>query len=218
LKLPTLTSFTPRLAAAVAPGAGSAASGGVVTSAEEPDPDPPQAASTAAHTTRADRRTIASQDGSPGLRDDASVELREVTEADIEAFFAHQADPESSAMAAVPSREHQSHVEHWGRVLADPAIVKRTIVADGQAVGHVVRFDREGRALVGYWIARDHWGRGIATAALAEFLTLLDERPLFATAAAHNTVSQRVLEKAGFTEVSRETADDGVEVVLFTLA
>jgi RimJ/RimL family protein N-acetyltransferase len=41
-------------------------------------------------------------------------------------------------------------------------------------------------------------GRGIATAALRQFVTDVDDRPLYAHAAKHNTGSVRVLEKCGF--------------------
>jgi len=57
-------------------------------------------------------------------------------------------------------------------------------------------------AEVGYWIAAEHWGRGIATAAIRricryafEDLSLLR---VFATPIAWNAASSRVLEKAGF--------------------
>jgi RimJ/RimL family protein N-acetyltransferase len=32
-----------------------------------------------------------------------------------------------------------------------------------------VRFERAGQPLVGYWIGRNYWGKGIATRALSEF-------------------------------------------------
>ena len=68
------------------------------------------------------------------------------------------------------------------------------------------------RRYVGYWIAREHWGRGIASAAFPAFLALLGERPLYAKTSAGNAASLRVLEKSGFTVVSRD--DEGVLLVL----
>lgn len=71
---------------------------------------------------------------------------------------------------------------------------------------------------VGYWIGREHWGKGVATAALASFLTLLEERPLFAHVAEHNVGSIRVLEKCGFGPVDRvEIAGEPVIELLFRL-
>ena len=54
---------------------------------------------------------------------------------------------------------------------------------------------------VGYWIGREHWGKGIATAALGALLAELQDRPLFAHVVEHNIGSIRVLEKCGFSNV-----------------
>jgi RimJ/RimL family protein N-acetyltransferase len=51
---------------------------------------------------------------------------------------------------------------------------------------------------VSYWLGRPFWGRGIASRALALFLELVQERPLFARAAKDNIASVRVLQKSGF--------------------
>ena len=75
----------------------------------------------------------------------------------------------------------------------------RTILADGAVAGNVVSWLQDGERLVGYWIGREHWGRGIATRALAELLREIEERPLYAHVARHNVGSIRVLEKCGFT-------------------
>jgi RimJ/RimL family protein N-acetyltransferase len=82
--------------------------------------------------------------------------------------------------------------------------VTRTILADGVVAGHALSFERDGRRLVGYWLAREHWGRGIATRALAAFLEVLPQRPLHATVAEHNAASLRVLAKAGFEVCGRD--------------
>ena len=49
-----------------------------------------------------------------------------------------------------------------------------------------------------YWIGREFWGKGIATKALAVFLSAVKARPLYARAAKDNIASLRVLEKCGF--------------------
>ena len=51
---------------------------------------------------------------------------------------------------------------------------------------------------MGYWIAREHWGRGIATRALSLMLRLVAIRPLHARVARHNGASIRVLQRHGF--------------------
>ena len=71
---------------------------------------------------------------------------------------------------------------------------------------------------VGYWIGREHWGAGVATAALGAFLTILEERPLFAHVAEHNVGSIRVLEKCGFVAVDRvEIAGESVPELLYRM-
>ncbi|MGF1463780.1 MAG: GNAT family N-acetyltransferase [Maricaulaceae bacterium] len=72
----------------------------------------------------------------------------------------------------------------------------------GAVIGSVGQFrNAEGEAEIGYWIARDHWGRGYASAALKGFLAELDQFRPEALCAGHymdNPASGRVLEKNGF--------------------
>ena len=78
-----------------------------------------------------------------------------------------------------------------------------TIECDRQVVGYIYSREHFGAPEVEFWIAREHWGKGIATAALAEFLELEPERPLYASVAQDNLGALRVLEKLGF-QVSQE--------------
>jgi RimJ/RimL family protein N-acetyltransferase len=75
---------------------------------------------------------------------------------------------------------------------------------DGEAVGNVVSWEGEEGRLVGYWIGREHWGKGIATAALTAFLDVVRMRPLFALVHAGNAGSIRVLEKCGFVRIGQD--------------
>ncbi|GGD11854.1 hypothetical protein GCM10007231_08410 [Nocardioides daphniae] len=69
----------------------------------------------------------------------------------------------------------------------------------------------EGDIEVTYWIDPARWGRGIASAALAEFLAVERRRPLSARVAEHNHGSIAVLQRAGFVRVGEETSyADGV--------
>ena len=138
------------------------------------------------------------------------VSLRDVLDDDLPILFEHQLDPAATAMATVPSRDREAFIAHWERIRADDSVVLKTIVADGQVAGNVVSWQHEGERLVGYWIGRDHWSKGIATAALAAFLQVVETRPLRARVAEHNIASIRVLEKCGFT---RTDGNDG-ELVL----
>jgi len=125
--------------------------------------------------------------------------LRDVSEQDIPIFFEHQIDPEACEMAAFKPRNRDDFTQHWNKIRRDDGIDKKTILFEGQVAGHVVCFERDGIRQVGYWIGKAFWGRGLATRAVTELLSDLEERPLYAYVAKHNLGSLRVLEKCGFT-------------------
>jgi|SRR6478735_8159398 len=146
------------------------------------------------------------------------VSLRPVRADDLPIFFAHQLDPEAAKMAAFPSREREAFFAHWNNnILGNPAAVSRAIFAGNQVFGNIGAWTdgASGERLISYWIGREFWGRGIASAALAEFLRFESARPLGAKVAQHNRGSIRVLEKAGFVRVGEEefAAPDGDHVV-----
>ena len=148
--------------------------------------------------------------------------LREVREDDLDVFFEQQRDPEAMAMALMPAREREAFDAHWCRILADPRVVIRTIEADGEVAGNVLSWALDGRRVVGYWLGREFWGRGVATAALAEFVQELETRPLHAWVARSNRSSIRVLEKCGFERVGETREHDErigrvVEMFLYEL-
>jgi homocysteine S-methyltransferase len=96
--------------------------------------------------------------------------------------------------------------------MADATVAIRTILADGEVAGAIQSWRHEDKRLVGYWIGRELWGRGIASEALRRFLSLIDERPLYAEVAPANKGSLRVLEKCGFLR-EREGGDSVVLVL-----
>jgi RimJ/RimL family protein N-acetyltransferase len=141
--------------------------------------------------------------------------LRPVVEADLPAFHEYECDPEAAAMAAFPSRDRDAFMAHWARTLANDSALTMTIVCDGEVAGNIGCWQADGDTLVGYWIGRQFWGRGLATQALAELLAMVETRPVHAHVVSGNAASIRVLEKNGFVEVGRHEADDGiVELVL----
>ncbi len=151
-----------------------------------------------------------------------NIRLREVESGDLPLFFAHQQDPVAVELVAFTSRDRAAFDQHWAKILADPASLIRTVVADGEVAGNILSYDRAGEREVGYWIDRAWWGRGIATAALSAFLRLEQTRPLHAGVAKHNLASIRVLQKCGFTflraTAEASEADDGVHVLLVLAA
>jgi RimJ/RimL family protein N-acetyltransferase len=132
------------------------------------------------------------------------VSLREVRASDLPVLCEHQADPEGARMAAFPSRKREAFMAHWAKIMANPACALRTIVADGNVAGQIGAWSDGTERLVGYWVGREFWGRGIASAALRQFLHHETTRPLTAHVVKHNLASIRVLQKAGFTLVGEE--------------
>jgi RimJ/RimL family protein N-acetyltransferase len=142
------------------------------------------------------------------------VELRDVIEADLPVFFEQQLDPDAVRMAAFPSRDRDAFTAHWGRILADETVIKKAVLLDGRVAGNVVCWQQDGDRLVGYWIGKEYWGKGVATRALSEFLGHVKTRPLYARVAKHNVASIRVLEKSGFIVSGEGEADDVEELVM----
>jgi len=134
-----------------------------------------------------------------GLPETAS--LRDVAETDFAIFFEHQRDADANRMAAftaVDPADRSAFMDRWRRILDDETIIKKTVLYGGRVAGHVVSFLRFGHREVGYWIGREFWGRGVATASLAALLLMIPVRPLHARVAKDNLASIRVLEKCGF--------------------
>ncbi len=137
------------------------------------------------------------------------VVLRDVTDADLATFFEHQSDSVASHMAAFMGRDptdREAFTEHWARIRSDDTVIIKTIVFHEAVAGHVAKFVMDDCPEVTYWIAREYWGKGLATVALAAFLRELEVRPLHARAARDNAASLRVLEKCGFTVTGYDRA------------
>jgi RimJ/RimL family protein N-acetyltransferase len=142
--------------------------------------------------------------------------LRDVFESDLDAFFEHQREPEANEMAVFPARDRETFYAHWRRILADDSLIQRTIVDGDEVAGNIGCWPQDGRRLVGYWVGREFWGKGLATRALQELAAeVVTDRPLHAWVAATNIGSIRVLEKCGFVQVDEHTSD--VHELLFEL-
>jgi RimJ/RimL family protein N-acetyltransferase len=145
------------------------------------------------------------------VRKDDAVRLRDVEPADIPVFYEHQADPDAVRLVAFATRDRAAHAAHLAAVVTDPEVIIRTVLDDdGSVAGQVLSFPRNGVREVGYWLGREFWGRGIATAALGAFLAVDTSRPLHAVVAEHNIGSRRVLEHHGFVVVDRREPEPGL--------
>ena len=130
-----------------------------------------------------------------------SIVLRDVDESDLPILFEHQKDPEASHMAAFLPRDPSdvnAFLTHWRRLLFDPTVIVKAVLWNGRLAGTVGSFLLDGKPQVTYWIGKEFWGNGIASAALTELLRVINRRPLYASAAKDNLASIRVLEKCGF--------------------
>ena len=151
-----------------------------------------------------------------------AVSLRSVEDRDLDVFFDHQADPEAVEMAAFPARDKDQFAAHWATLRADETKIVRTIVADGMVAGNIGSWEDNGQQLLGYWVGREWWGRGVATQGLALFVDEVSIRPLYAHVAVHNEGSIRVLDKCGFRrdreqEATTPAPDDGMKEFIFVL-
>jgi RimJ/RimL family protein N-acetyltransferase len=127
-----------------------------------------------------------------------AVTLRDVTLDDLPTLYEYQLDPEANRMAAVIPRGREAFMKVWEGILAERKAVAKVILSGGRVVGSISCFDAGGWTSVGYWIAREHWGRGVASRALGLLLDEVVQRPLHARVARHNPASLRVLQKHGF--------------------
>ena len=127
------------------------------------------------------------------------VLLRDVTEGDLPILFEQQRDPAANRMAAFTAKDPADRVAFaakWAKILGDESSTNRTILFGGQVAGCIGAFVApwSGKLEVSCWIGREFWGKGIATKALAVFLSVVKSRPLYARAAKDNVASLRVLD------------------------
>lgn len=136
------------------------------------------------------------------------IRLRNVEPDDLPIFFEQQLDDDAARMAGFPSRDRAAFDAHWAtNILGNPAAIIQTILCAGKVAGNIGSWRQNGVRLVGYWIGKEYWGRGIATQALAGMLHVVTERPVHAHVAKHNLASIRVLEKCGFTLEHEESGE-----------
>jgi RimJ/RimL family protein N-acetyltransferase len=137
------------------------------------------------------------------------IDLRGIEDDDVDAIFEMMRDAAAIELAAFTADDPDDRAvfDAWlGRVRGAADADTHVVTEDGGFAGTIASFAVEGDREVSYWIARHAWGRGVATEALRLLVAREPVRPLFARVAAHNKGSIAVLEKNGFTEVSRMTS------------
>ena len=88
-------------------------------------------------------------------------------------------------------------------LLGNGAVVKKTIVFGEEVAGHIVCFEQSGRQLVGYWVGREFWGKGLATNLVATVCQqLLSEYDFIGLHVdAENPAARTAYERVGMTVI-----------------
>ena len=128
---------------------------------------------------------------------------------DVAALAALANDPDVVRYVghSFPSPYTREDAESYVHLQLDaPEVRSWAIEVDGALAGGIgitpgVR-ERAGNVMIGYWLGKRFWGRGVASDAVrtltAHTLTALRPRRLWAFVNAANPASARVLEKAGY--------------------
>lgn len=135
--------------------------------------------------------------------------MRDLDDDDLEAVFTMIRDPEAIALAAFTAEDPDDRraFDAWiARERATEGVQYSVVTENGGFAGTAAVFTVDGDREVSIWIARHAWGRGVAGEALRLVVSREAERPLFARVAGHNAAAIAVLERNGFTEVSRNAA------------
>ncbi|MBL0104660.1 MAG: GNAT family N-acetyltransferase [Bacteroidetes bacterium] len=156
----------------------------------------------------------------------AQITLTPTTPEHLPTLFHFQQNPEGIHLAAFTSKDpndEAAYMEKYTKLLADPTINNQTIWIDGVIVGSLAKYEMEGEAEITYWIDRKFWGRGIATAALKEFLKIELTRPIFGRAAFDNYGSQKVMENCGFVRIGTDRGfanarQEEIEEIIYKLS
>jgi ribosomal-protein-alanine N-acetyltransferase len=139
----------------------------------------------------------------------ARLRYRRPTAADVDAIFARYAtDPEVTRFLAWPRHRTRTDTEAfvafstelWAACGLGPLLIES--IATGELLGSTgLAPEGPGKASTGYLLARDAWGRGYATEALAAMVALAQRQgvgTLETFCHPDHRASRHVLEKAGF--------------------
>jgi RimJ/RimL family protein N-acetyltransferase len=138
------------------------------------------------------------------------VLLREYTDADVDrlAALANNENVSRYLVYTFPYPYTKSDAEWWiGTGSKQHDATTRVIEYQGLFVGSVGITRQIGwrshLGEIGYWVAEDHWGKGIASEALRQMtdygFNILQLRKLYAPVLFPNAASMKVLAKCGYT-------------------
>ena len=134
--------------------------------------------------------------------------LRRARQDDAAAMHAIMSDPIAMRYWSSPTHGSMAETERWmaSMVALDPAASDDFIVTlQGRLIGKLGSY---ALPQIGYLMAREYWGRGFASEALAAFIARrqsLGSAILTADVDPRNTASLRLIERHGFIETGRAT-------------
>lgn len=141
-----------------------------------------------------------------------------MNDADAEAMFRYASDPIIGQRAGwEPHKSIEESLEIIRTVFAVKTIWAIIWKETGELIGTIGYFDPEGSGipakedepLIGYWIGRPYWNKGICTEALKMVLEYDKTIPSFISGHYFdNPASGRVLEKCGFLPTGETATDD----------
>ncbi|MBC9931023.1 GNAT family N-acetyltransferase [Chitinophaga qingshengii] len=141
------------------------------------------------------------------MANNPEIVLRKTVVDDLQVLFVFQTDKEGGYLAAFMPKDpadKAAYLQKYTKLLNEPTVHMCTILVNNVIAGSVSKFEMEGKAEITYWIDKKFWGKGVATKALTDFLTIEDARPIWGRVAFDNIGSQRVLEKCNFTKVGTD--------------
>lgn len=137
-----------------------------------------------------------------------TVTLRPLLDEDADFVFDMLRDPVAVEMVAATSTadpDDRSWFDGWFDSLRRSSDVRSfAVLDDGRLSGVAAVYNLPDAPEVTFWIARQHWGRGVGSGALGLLLEQVRDRPLLAGAVADNVRSLAVLRRHGFREIGRE--------------
>ena len=151
------------------------------------------------------------------------LKLRAWLDDDAKALYKYASDPIVGTRAGWPphkSEEESLQVIH--DVFQNATTWAIELKETGEAIGAMgyMPWDqlnlpsREGEALVGYWVGRPYWNRGICTEALKMMIEYIKETTdipsLISSHYVDNPASGRVMEKCGFVDTGEESIDESL--------
>lgn len=149
--------------------------------------------------------------------------LRPWRESDAEALYKYASDPEVGPRAGWPPHKSvEDSLEVIKTVFNNPTTWAIVLKETGEPIGAMGYLPcegnnlpcREGEPLVGYWIGKPYWNKGLCTEALALMIANIrsttDIKSLISSHFIDNPASGRVMEKCGFIPTGETCVDESL--------